>query len=104
MGQEIVYCVRCASRIAGHDFDRDKAFRLEGKAYCAACMAALLPTLTLDQQKEVSLSSTKMKALKAHAPSGGSSVRMAAVPRAEAPAPPSKTPLLIACSIGAVVL
>ncbi|MBI3854210.1 MAG: hypothetical protein HY293_00815 [Planctomycetes bacterium] len=101
MGHEIVYCVRCASRVAGIDFERAKAFRVGGKVVCAAC----LPTLTPAEQKEVSLSSTKMRAVKQQPPpSHGTSVRLTAVPRPETPPPPSRSPLILVGGIGAVVV
>jgi hypothetical protein len=37
MGQEIVYCFKCASRLLGSDFDKGKAFRVAGKSICLAC-------------------------------------------------------------------
>lgn len=42
MGQEIVYCSRCLSRLTGADFERGKGFRHEGQAICLSCVQALL--------------------------------------------------------------
>ena len=41
MGHEIVYCVHCATRIPGVDFERGKAFRVGGKVVCSACLSTL---------------------------------------------------------------
>lgn len=105
MGQEIVYCIRCATRIVGTDFERGKAFRVSGKAVCAACV----PSLTPAEQQEVSLSSTRMKAARAAPPLSQSTASRIPVARAEHHAPPpppssSKTPLLIAGVLGAIVV
>jgi hypothetical protein len=42
MGQEIVYCSRCASRLMGSDFEKGKAFRLGDKSVCKDCAQELL--------------------------------------------------------------
>jgi hypothetical protein len=45
MGQEIVYCSRCASRLMGSDFEKGKAFRLGDQSVCKDCALKLLETL-----------------------------------------------------------
>lgn len=45
MGQEIVYCHGCQSRLIGADFDRGKAFRVEHKSLCADCAKKILESL-----------------------------------------------------------
>ena len=37
MGQEIVYCARCQTRLMGSDFQTGKAFRHQGQVLCPAC-------------------------------------------------------------------
>ncbi|HVE40113.1 MAG TPA: LamG-like jellyroll fold domain-containing protein [Planctomycetota bacterium] len=94
MGHEIVYCVQCATRIPGIDFERGKAFKVGGKHICAAC----LPTLSLEEQKEASLSSTRIKAAKTAA-SQASSVRIQLARPVEAPVS-SGSPMLLVCGAG----
>src|SRR6185295_14936268 len=98
MGHEIVYCVQCATRIPGVEFERGNAFRVRGKIVCAACV----PTLSSQEQQEVSLSSTKMKAIKA-APTHGTSVKLT-VARVEPEPDNSNRTVLVACSIGALLV
>jgi hypothetical protein len=93
MGHEIVYCVHCATKIPGVDFERGKAFKVGGKHICAAC----LPTLSPEEQQEASLSSTRMKAMKT-APTQGTSVRIS-LPRPEAP-PSAGAPMALICGAG----
>jgi hypothetical protein len=104
MGHEIVYCVRCATRIVGADFERGKAFRAGGKVVCAACLAEILPTLSPEEQKEVSLSSTKMRVVKPQAPSHGTTSRTAPIRIAAPPPPKSRTGVIAAVSLGAIAL
>ena len=92
MGHEIVYCVRCATRIAGADFEKAKAFRLGGRSICAACLPELLPTLTPAEQQELSISSTKMRMVREQVQSRGTSFRLPAAVRHEAS---SRTPMMV---------
>jgi hypothetical protein len=103
MGHEIVYCVRCATRIAGTDFEKAKAFRLSGRAICAACLPELLPTLTPAEQQELSLSSTKMRVVKEQQAQRASSLRLPTATRQDAP-PPSRTGMIVGFFVGALVL
>lgn len=107
MGHEIVYCVRCATRIAGTEFERAKAFRVGGRAICAACLPELLPTFTPAEQAELSLSSTKMRVVREQSQSQSqmrsSQFRLQAVPRLDSDAP-SRTPLITGLAIGALVV
>jgi hypothetical protein len=45
MGNEIVYCGRCATRLLASDFEAGKAARYEDKPYCAPCLRDLAVTL-----------------------------------------------------------
>ena len=80
MGQEIVYCVQCAVRINGGDFEKGKAFRTESLAVCADCLPDLLPTLSPEDRKAIvppgmalpkKSSSTQVRAVKPGKVSGG---------------------------------
>src|SRR5262245_15825935 len=103
MGHEIVYCVKCATRIAGTDFEKGKAVRVGGKAVCGVCLPEILPTLTPAEQQELSISSTRMRMVKEQQSLGkSSSVRIGMALRREgSPSPP---PMILGVSIGAVVL
>ncbi|HXX95132.1 MAG TPA: hypothetical protein VEN81_16030, partial [Planctomycetota bacterium] len=51
MGQEIVYCSKCAERLLGSDFDKGRAFRVGDMSVCLKCARELLPTFSpLDRQ------------------------------------------------------
>jgi hypothetical protein len=99
MGHEIVYCHSCATRIPGVEFERGKAFRAGGKVVCAAC----LPTLSAEEQKEASLSSSRIKAAKAAPAHGGTSVRIATVREADPAASGSAMPMGIAVGAGVLM-
>jgi hypothetical protein len=45
MGQEIVYCHKCQSRLIGSDFEKGKAFRLQNVTMCAECAKSFLDSL-----------------------------------------------------------
>ncbi|HEX7898440.1 MAG TPA: hypothetical protein VF950_11815 [Planctomycetota bacterium] len=53
MGQEIVYCSRCQTRIVGADFDKGEAFRVDEGTACAKCAMGLLSTAPLAIQKQI---------------------------------------------------
>lgn len=102
MGHEIVYCVGCATRIAGADFERGRAVRVGGRAVCAACMPKVAGNLPPEPPKElVRRSSTRIKAQKA-GPTPGTSARLPALN----PAPPRKSnaPLVAGIAVAAVVV
>jgi hypothetical protein len=99
MGQEIIYCSRCAIRIAGADFDRGKAFRVQGAGICASCV-------TPDDHRQMSQTpSTRVQSttrIRTPKPSPGTSTRLP-LPRQE-PRPASRGPLVAALFAGAVLL
>jgi hypothetical protein len=117
MGQEILYCYKCQTRLLGSDFERGKAFRVNAQAACSDCVRDLLahlpdPDAELEKLKRaqvpkppgVTSSSSKMQAVRLD-----STARLQ-VPasRAAAPQPPtqppSRTPLIIAAALGGLVL
>jgi hypothetical protein len=53
MGQEIVYCSRCRSRLLAGDFGAGKAVWVSGKPACAECVMALLGDLPPDAEEKV---------------------------------------------------
>lgn len=112
MGQEILYCFQCQVRLMGSDFERGKAFRIDGKAVCPDCARGLLahlpdPDAELERLKRtqvpksggVSTSSTRI-------PSVQSTARIPLPPArpggAEPPAPSRGR--LIAAAVGGLAL
>jgi hypothetical protein len=114
MGQEIVYCFKCASRLLGADFDKAKAFRFEGKSVCLPCAQALLPALapesrdTLAQaMEEASRQKATGSVPLARPPGRPSESSRKLKPVEDAPAAPSKSPgqaVLLAGGGAALVL
>ncbi|HVE42286.1 MAG TPA: hypothetical protein VNM14_20545 [Planctomycetota bacterium] len=118
MGQEILYCYKCQTKIVGADFSGGKAFQVGNHVSCASCAADLLQTLdhhdreqllskmfkaTQDRQQH---STGTLPAIKEAAPPVPrnlkiSTVRLAAVP--ETPAPKGSSPM-VPIAVGAVIL
>lgn len=100
MGQEIIYCGRCAVRIGGADFERGKAFRVAGEGICATCatpaeqQAAALPGSVREK------SSTRIRAPR---PGSGTSAKIPAA-RTDTRVQASKTPLVLGLLGAAIVL
>src|SRR5690349_15974353 len=103
MGQEIVYCYKCQTRLMGSDFDKGKAFRVGSQVSCDGCVRDLFSALSPAQAeaeiahlKEVQLGrkfSTSSRIPVVKAPSPDSSAKLKTLPAAE-PAP-SKLPLIL---------
>jgi len=105
MGQEIVYCSRCQSRLNGADFDRGDAVRISNYIYCAGCLTPeekkLLDNLRKPSEPQSPVRRTNtLKALTA------SSGAIPTVPRAHAESKRAgrKPVLLIAAASGAVLI
>src|SRR5690349_11144870 len=45
MGQEILYCYKCQTRIVGSDFGKGAAYQVGNNVCCSKCAAELLNTL-----------------------------------------------------------
>lgn len=107
MGNEVLYCSRCANRIGSNDFSKGAAFRRDGRVICSKCLPGEVGSSIDEERKAVppgppprKSSSTRIRAMKR---SGSTGV----VPRATRPAPPapsSKKQILIACAVGGVIL
>ncbi len=54
MGQEIVYCAKCASRILSSDFDKGRAFRIGNRTLCKDCALEEAPGLSADELRRAS--------------------------------------------------
>ncbi len=118
MGQEILYCYKCQTKIVGADFSSGKAFQVGNHVSCSSCAANLLQTL--DQKEREQLLAKMFKATQdrqqhstgtlpavkdAATPTPRnlkiSTVRLAAVP--ETPAPRGGAPT-VPIVVGVVVL
>jgi hypothetical protein len=111
MGQEILYCFKCQTRLMGSDFDRGKAFRVDSQAACPDCVRSLLAHLP-DPDAEIE----RLKRTHVPKPAGtpSSSTKLPQVstsripvqpPRTlDAPPRPSRTPQLIAAAVGVLVV
>jgi len=53
MGQEIIYCSRCQTRIVGGDFEKGDAYRVGEQPVCAKCGMDLLSKAPLEVQKQI---------------------------------------------------
>ncbi|HVE38804.1 MAG TPA: hypothetical protein VNM14_02880 [Planctomycetota bacterium] len=49
MGNEIVYCRKCQTRLLNSDFERGAAFKIDGIASCDKCSADVLKLLPPDK-------------------------------------------------------
>ncbi len=121
MGQEIVYCFKCATRLLGAEFDKGKAFRVGGKSICLACAKSHLDSLPPAERESLSAqmqdlqkkrsSSVSLPAIKTPPPFPparplGESSRKVRAARDEAP-PPRKSNAGVAIGsaiVGLVVL
>ena len=105
MGQEIVYCSRCQSRLNGADFDRGAAVRISNYIYCAGCLTPeekkLVESLTRPPEPQHPV--RRSSSLKAVSASSGA---IPAVPKSHAaPAPERRNPrILIAAGAGVLLL
>jgi hypothetical protein len=51
MGREILYCSSCQTQLREADFQKDRAFRIQNRAYCAGCAKGQIASLTPEQMK-----------------------------------------------------
>src|SRR5258706_8934116 len=54
MGQEIVYCFKCSSRIVSADLDRGEAVQIGNRTCCAHCLPSVLAELP-ETEREAAL-------------------------------------------------
>jgi hypothetical protein len=59
MGQEILYCSKCQTRLLGSEFEKGKAFRIGDKAACAPCARELLAALPPREREAILAASAK---------------------------------------------
>ena len=53
MGQEILYCWKCNTRILGSDFEKGTAFQVGHRSSCGACASELLATLPPGEREKL---------------------------------------------------
>jgi hypothetical protein len=103
MGQGIVYCFKCSSRIVGADSDKGVGYTIGDRIACAECASTMLPTLPQDQREDLLARMSKTTSAKSHAPTRRTPSRgTEAVPPSRPE--PTKTPLIVAGVVGGVVL
>jgi hypothetical protein len=107
MGQEIVYCYGCQTRLLGSDFEKGHAFRVGAQVSCPQCVRGLfssLPPAQIDAEiarlKETPLarkggSSSRFPAVRAGSPESSGKMKAAPPATPSAEAPRSKLPFLL---------
>src|SRR5215467_9471498 len=68
MGQEIVYCSKCAERLLGSDFEKGKAFRIGDRSACAKCAREILPTLPFQEAEALASRLSEAQSRRASSP------------------------------------
>src|SRR5262245_59280002 len=53
MGNEIVYCTQCQTRLLSSDFDNGKAVWSSEKPYCTPCIMGLVATLGPEEEQRI---------------------------------------------------
>jgi hypothetical protein len=90
MGQEILYCYKCQTRLLGSEFEKGKAFKVGGQASCPTCVKDLLATVpdaAYESDRGRKLASTARIPI----PEPASSSKIKAITnRSVAPPPPAK--------------
>ncbi len=104
MGQEIVYCYRCQTRLMGSDFEKGKAFRVGAQVSCEDCVRGLfssLPPAQIDAEidrlkgnqvgTKKGISSTRVPAVRNSGPESTAKIKVAPAPESAK----SKLPLIL---------
>lgn len=110
MGQEILYCYKCQTRLLGSEFEKGKAFKVGGKAACGKCVQDLLavdPEAQADYERAKKIaSSSRVPAAASESGSGKwkPAVRPAPAAPAAPPLKPRNTVILVAIVVGALLL
>ncbi|HVE43278.1 MAG TPA: PA14 domain-containing protein [Planctomycetota bacterium] len=106
MGQEILYCYKCQTRLLGSEFEKGKAFKVGGQASCATCVKDLLASMP-EAQAEVDRKLSSSSRMRVPAGDASPKVKPPTVRSAPGPAPveeKSKAPLIIAVVGGSILL
>lgn len=110
MGQEILYCSRCQTRLMGNDLERGTAIRVGNTVACKDCAPEVLLALPPEQRPQTpkprKTSTGRIPIIRP--PSSSSTATRAAARRDDPPPPrpppPSKTNLHVGIGIGVAVL
>src|SRR5262245_10828304 len=104
MGQEILYCYKCQTRLLGSEFEKGKAFKVGDKATCAECAKELfgsLPEVPKSDTPPKISSSYRLSPIASDSPAKAKP----ATARAGSPAPKkSANGLIIGGIVGVIVL
>jgi len=117
MGQEIVYCYKCQTRLLGSDFDKGQAFRVGAQVSCTECVRGLfssLPPAAIDAEvarlKETQVgrkggTSARFPAVRPGTPDTSAKLKSIAAVPAASKSPGSRLPLILGASgIAAMVV
>jgi len=94
MGQEIVYCFKCSSRIVSADLDRGEAVLIGNRTCCGLCLPSVLSELP-EAERDAALgrlSKTRIESVRPisrRTPRGGTPVPSTSTPRGGTPTPGS---------------
>jgi hypothetical protein len=106
MGQEILYCYKCQTRLLGSEFEKGKAFKVGGQASCASCVKDLLASMP-EAQAEIDRKLSSSGRIRMATPDPAAKIKPPTVRSAPPPAPApekSKVPLIVAIVGGAILL
>ncbi len=105
MGQEIVYCSSCQTRLVQAEFEKDKAFWIDHRACCRKCLPKFLESLPPDK-RGVSADKIILATEPEKRPPGTSTPKRGTeyIAKIPAPADSSGPPLAILGGLAAVVL
>ncbi|HLY10132.1 MAG TPA: hypothetical protein VKW04_12565, partial [Planctomycetota bacterium] len=107
MGQEIVYCYQCQTRLLGSEFDKGLAFRVGAQVSCSECVRGLfssLPPAQIDaeiarlkgaQVTKRGGTSSRVPAVPSSGPDSSAKIRLLPAPPAAPVGLRSKLPLLL---------
>jgi len=104
MGQEIVYCSRCQSRLNGADFDRGTAVRLSNYIYCTSCLTPAEKEIADKLSRPPGPPATTRRSPSFKAVSASSAAVRTVPPAAPEPGPSRRKPLILAAAGGLAVL
>jgi len=110
VGQEIVYCYWCSSRILGADFEKGSALLIGNHACCPECLPKVMASLP-EKQRETLLAelskSTPPRPTRT-TPRGGTEISSTRTPRVGSPMPapqkPGKPPMILVAIGGGIVV
>src|SRR6185436_20856567 len=92
MGQEIVYCFKCHTRLVGSEFEKGSAFRIVGRPACKPCTKAMAES-NIPEERFAAEAAMRPSAPPAEISTASTSSRIPA-PRSFPREPQSKTAVL----------